>query len=81
MPTSEPLALSTRLALRPREAAECLGISQRTLRKWLRDESLPYFRVDGAVRIPVGELQAWMSSRLHSQRRSNEVAEEILREL
>ena len=75
------LDLTDRLALRPAEAATALGIGERTLRKWMRDESLPYFRVDGAVRIPVGDLRVWMSERLQSQRRTDDVAEEIVREL
>ena len=77
----KPLDLASRLALRPGEAAQALGVSERTLRKWMRDESLPYFRVDGAVRIPVGDLTAWMNERLRSQQRTDDVAEEILREL
>ena len=78
---SARLPLGDRLALRPKEAAEALGVSERTLRKWMRDESLPYFRVEGAVRIPVGDLTAWMRERLRSQARCDEVAEEILRDL
>ena len=77
----QPLHLADRLALRPKEAAEALGVSDRTLRKWMRDEGLPYFRVDGAVRIPVGKLEEWIADRLSSQRRSEDIAEEILAEL
>lgn len=70
-----------RLALRPREAAEALGVSERTLRKWMRDEGLPYFRVDGAVRIPVGKLEEWITDRMASQQRCDDVATEILAEM
>ena len=77
----QPLRPVERLALRPKEAAEALGVSLGTLRKWMRDESLPYFRVDGAVRIPVGTLEEWIADRLSSQRRSEDIAEEILAEL
>ena len=40
-----------RLALRPKEAAEALGVGERTLRGWMRDEGLPFARVGGAVLI------------------------------
>ncbi len=73
--------LDTRLALRPAEAAEALGISDRTLRKWMRDEGLPYFRLHGAVCIPVAPLQQWMAERITSQHETDEIAEEILRDL
>jgi len=76
----EALQLANRLALRPKEAAETLGISERTLRKWMRDERLPYFRVDGAVCLPTAELERWMLERTGSQQTSDEIAEEILRD-
>jgi excisionase family DNA binding protein len=75
------VTLRSRLALRPKEAAEALGIGERTLRKWMRDADLPYFRLDGAVRIPVADLRRWMDERTASQCRSDELAEEILKEL
>ena len=67
-----------RLALRPGEAAEALGISERTLRKWMRDDGLPYMRLDGVVLIPRGELEAWIQSRVGAERRSDDLAAEIL---
>ena len=79
--SKQPSRLSDRLALRPGEAAEALGVSQRTLRKWMRDEGLPYFRVDGAVCLPTAELERWMVERTGSQRTSDEIAEEILQDL
>jgi excisionase family DNA binding protein len=53
-----------RLSLRPSEAAQALGVSERTLRQMMRDEGLPYCRVGGAVLIPVRELEAWLAARL-----------------
>ena len=73
--------LTRRLALRPREAAEALGVSERTLRAWMRDEGLPYLRVGGAVRIPVAELGKWMAQRVASRRSAAEIASAILRDL
>jgi excisionase family DNA binding protein len=77
---AERLDLPHRLALRPKEAAEALGVSERTLRKWMRDEGLPYFRVDGAVLLPRAELERWMLERTGSQQRTDEIAEQILQD-
>ena len=46
------------LALRPKEAARALGISERTLRQMLPE--LPHFRVGGVVLLPVEELREWL---------------------
>ena len=55
---SEHRPMPPRLALRPKEAAEALGISERTLRQILPE--LPHFRVGGVVLLPVEELKAWL---------------------
>ncbi len=47
-----------RLALRPREAAYALGISERTLRQILPE--LPHLRVGGVVLLAVEELRVWL---------------------
>ena len=73
--------LTSRLALRPQEAAESLGVSQRTLRKWMRDEGLPHLRVAGAVLLPVGGIEAWLAERSASEQRSERLAKQILQEL
>jgi excisionase family DNA binding protein len=69
------------LALRPAECARALGIDTRTLRRWQRDEGLPFARVGGAVLFPVAELRAWLAQRAESERRTDRLADEILREL
>lgn len=73
--------LADRFALRPVEAARALGITARTLRTWMRHEGLPYFRLGGAVLIPVPELQAWIAERVRSEHRADELAEEAVRGL
>ncbi len=74
----ERLHLADRLALRPREVAEAVGVSEKTLRKWMRDDGLPYLRLDGVVLIPCGQLEAWMAARVDTENRSTVLAEEIL---
>ena len=67
-----------RLALRPREAAEALGLSERKLRELLPE--LPHIRVGGAVLLPVEGLRAWLREQAEAEQgRVEKVAEEILR--
>jgi excisionase family DNA binding protein len=75
MPATVP---GERLALRPSEAAHALGVSDRTLRKWMRDEGLPYARVGGAVLIPRAQLEKWMAERVGADNRTDELVSEIL---
>jgi hypothetical protein len=63
-----PLALSERLALRPREAAAALGLSERALRSLL--PRLPHFREGSAVLIPVDALRLWLAERARAERES-----------
>jgi len=53
-----------RLALRPKEAAKALGVSERTLRPLL--PHLPHLRAGGTVLLPVRDLERW----LHEQARA-----------
>lgn len=73
--------MSDRLSLRPREAAEALGISDRTLRTWMRDEGLPYLRLNGVVLIPRAGLDKWLAERVSAEHRAEALANEILSEL
>ena len=50
--------LGSRLALRPKEAADALGIGERTLRQILPE--LPHVRVGGVVLLPVEALRRWL---------------------
>ncbi len=78
MSDAPAIGLSTRMALRPREAAEALGVCEKTLRKWMREDALPYLRVDGVVLIPCSSLEHWMEERVGSEERIGAVADEIL---
>jgi excisionase family DNA binding protein len=71
------LSLADRLALRPAEAAQALGIGERTLRQILPE--LPHVRVGGAVLLPVEALQAWLREKVETEQgRAEKVVEEIL---
>lgn len=77
-PTSRGVRLSERLAFRPAEVAKVLGVCERTVRKWMRDEGLPFMRLDGVVLIPSADLQQWMSERVTGERQSDQLTAEIL---
>jgi len=70
--------LGSRLALRPKEAADALGIGDRTLRTWMRNEELPFLKVAGVVLIPREELERWLRERIEREKRAEALAEEIL---
>ncbi len=71
-----PPRLDTRLALRPKEAAQTLGISERTLRALLPD--LPHVRAGNVVMIPVEALRDWLRARSEA---AGEAAERVAREI
>ncbi len=70
--------LGSRLALRPKEAADALGIGDRTLRTWMRNEELPFLKVAGVVLIPREELERWLRERIEREKRAEALAQEIL---
>lgn len=71
------LDLPGRLALRPKEAAAALGLSERTLRAIL--PAIPHVRLAGAILIPVEELRQWLAERAATQAtRAERTAAEIL---
>lgn len=53
-----------RLALRPREAAESLGISERLLWQWTQDGEVPHIRRGGIVWYPVDSLRRWLEEQV-----------------
>lgn len=50
-----------RLALRPAEAAEALGISERLLWSKTSAGEIPHLRIGRAVVYPVERLRAWLN--------------------
>jgi len=77
----EVLDLSSRLALRPKEAADALGVGERTVRRWMRDNALPYRRLDGVVLIPRRALEQWLEEQIHEETKTDELAAQILDDL
>ena len=72
------LCLANRLALRPKEAAEALGVSEGKLRQMLPD--LPHVRLGTAVVLPVEGLRAWLKEHAEAEKnRVDESVDEVLR--
>ncbi len=72
--------LDTRLALRPKEAAAALGLSERAFRALLPE--LPHLRAGGAVLVPVDALRRWLEDRARIEAtRAEKIAGEILETL
>jgi len=51
------------LALRPRDAALALGISERLLQDWAKHHGLPCVRLGQVVLYPVDEVRQWLRAR------------------
>jgi excisionase family DNA binding protein len=49
-----------RLALRPREAAKALGVSERLLWTWTDRGLIPHMRIGKVVVYPVDSLREWL---------------------
>jgi excisionase family DNA binding protein len=43
--------------LRAREVAELLNLSERTVRRWIADGTLPSVKIGGARLVPVDEIR------------------------
>lgn len=52
------------LALRTREAAGALGISQRLLQSLTADKHIPFFKLGSANLYPVKHLEQWLDDRV-----------------
>jgi excisionase family DNA binding protein len=48
------------LAMRPREAAKALGISERLLWEWTNRGEVPHIRIGKAILYPVDVLRRWL---------------------
>jgi excisionase family DNA binding protein len=52
-----------RLALRPSEAAEAIGVCRQTVYALVRRGELPVLRIGTAVRIPTESLRQWIRTK------------------
>jgi excisionase family DNA binding protein len=61
----------TRLALRPREAAQALGIGERLLWSMTNRGEIPHLKLGKAVLYPIGELERWLAERAQKKGRGH----------
>ena len=59
--------MEDRLLLRPMEAARALGISRSKVYDLLARGVIPSLRLDGSIRVPAIQLQAWIDAQLRDQ--------------
>jgi hypothetical protein len=77
---SNHVRLADRLALRPKEAAEALGISERHLRTLLPD--VPHLYLGNRLVIPVKPFEEWLREQAEAEKsRSDRVAEAIIADI
>jgi excisionase family DNA binding protein len=56
----KPAAAPPRLALRRRDAAKALGVSERTLWAWTAADEIPHIRRGACVLYPLDALRRWL---------------------
>lgn len=66
-----------RLALRPKEAAEALGVSERKLRELTPE--LPHIRRGGVLLFPVAALRRWLEEKARTGGEVDAAVDEILK--
>jgi excisionase family DNA binding protein len=59
-PLAKPDPLTPCLAMRPREAAAALGVSERTLWTWTNEGTIPHVRRGKTIMYPVSALTRWL---------------------
>ena len=55
------------LALRPRDAAKSLGISERTLWSWTEQGQVPHIRRNKIILYPVDALRDWLKQEVQKE--------------
>jgi excisionase family DNA binding protein len=70
-PSNREFTTAQRQALRAKEAAKAIGISERTLWDWTRDHGVPHFRIGNTVVYPLKQLDEWMAAKVKEQSRSS----------
>ena len=57
------------LALRPKAAANALGISERLLWSKTNSQEIPHVRLGKAILYPVAALEAWLAKQAEGSKR------------
>jgi excisionase family DNA binding protein len=63
------------LALRPREAAKALGVSERLLWDWTHHGDVPHVRIGRTILYPVDALRDWLKRQAESVKGGDNVTD------
>jgi excisionase family DNA binding protein len=66
-----------RLMLKPREAAESIGIGRTQLYRLVKAKIIPSCRIGNSIRIPVAALRAWAEAQARIEEPSGVPTREI----
>ena len=58
-----PPTIGSPLSLRPADAAKALGISDRLLWTWTREQLIPHVRIGNVVLYPIEGLRLWLEAK------------------
>ena len=48
--------------LKLKDVAELLNVSEPTIRRWISDGKIPYYRLDNQLRFSRNEIESWLLS-------------------
>jgi|TARA_R100001594_G_scaffold82228_1_gene116730 hypothetical protein len=64
-------AIMTKLFLNPKQTAERLSVTTRTLaNKRAAGSGPPYFKMDGVIRYPINKLETYINKHIHHNARA-----------
>ena len=49
--------------LNTKQVAEKLGVSERTIERWMTDRKIPYYRLNGIIRFDEAVIDSWVQKR------------------
>jgi excisionase family DNA binding protein len=62
-PDPPPPEADGRIALRPREVAERLGVCDKTVQTWVKHEGFPTVKIGNTVVHPITPVRRWLADR------------------
>ena len=68
-----------KLMLRPREAAEVIGVGRTQFYRLVKAKIIPSCKVGNSIRIPVSALRAWADGKVRAEQESDGPVKELAR--
>lgn len=57
--------------LNSKECAEYLGVTRRTLYRWIEADKIPYLRIENGYRFDIDELKQWIRNGANNEKNNN----------